>query len=708
MEWKGQLGDARRPPFGSLLRQFRLAAGLSQEFLAERARVSVDTIGALERGARKAPQRETLTLLSDGLGLTPAEHVGFEAAAAASRTVGRPRLGVAPNNLFIPRSSFHGRERELAELGKLLQGRHLITLHGAGGAGKSRLAVEVARNQLGSGVFSDGIWFVELASVGDPLLVPAAVARVLAVAEDGQEPPLEALVAALRNRRLLIVLDNCDHLLGACALIAGHLSEVCPDVTVLATSREALELDAELLYQVLPLALPVKSVEELDELRRSPAVRLFLDRAEDADPHMFKAAAARNPAAVAQICIRLDGLPLALELAAARSRDLSLHEIVRGLDARFTLLTRGKRTALPHHQTLRALLDWSYDQLVPLEKRLFQRLGSFAGNWTIESAIAICGFDELAGVLREHVASLVSKSLVTVVHEDDAPARYQLLESIRTYARMLLAESGETDTIAERHARHLRDRALAAEALWRSGLVLTANDAFEPLLKDLDDMRAALDWAIGDRKDLELGAELTGVLAEVWAECGFLNEGLRRMEAAEAALGENAAPQLTVPLRFATARVLTRLQLPGAADAAVEAAIPVRSDSSGSPASSWRTAFRSRRTYRAGDIIFKRHDDASELFYIASGTVSLVEIGERIGRDELLGEIAFFSPTRQRTATAACLTDVTVLFIDQQQMLDLYKRDPGFRLHLIQVFARRLIQDLQRPRAHDGSSTSSP
>jgi len=704
VEWKGQLGDARRPPFGSLLRQFRLAAGLSQEFLAERARVSVDTIGALERGARKAPHRETLTLLSDGLGLTRPQHVEFEAAAAASRTVGRPRLGATPNNLPIPRSSFHGRDRELAELGKLVQARHLITLRGAGGAGKSRLAVEVAREQLGRGVFSDGIWLVELLCVNDPLLVPATIARTLSLGSDDQRSALDVLVAALRNRCALIILDNCDHLLGACAPIARRLGEACPLITILATSREALELDGELQYQVTPLGLPVVSREPtgmretLDELRCSPAAQVFMDRAEDADPHTFNAAAARDPASVAQICIRLDGLPLALELAAARARDLSLKEIVAGLDARFTLLTHGKRTAFPHHQTLRALLDWSYDDLSPLEKRVFRGLGSFAGSWTAESAAAVSGLDEAADDFRESFAALISKSLVVVIREEDVVARYTLLESIRTYARMLLAENGETDKIATRHAQLLRDRALRAEALWLAGFAPTANDAFQSLFNELDEMRAALDWSIGERKDLELGAELTSILADVWGECGLHAEGLQRMEAAETALSRDAAPQLVVPLRFATARMLSRLQLSGAVSAAEDAAKPVDSPSAVGDRMGWRHVFDKRRDYRAGDVIFRRFDDAEELFYITSGVVSLEEIGVRIGRGELLGEIAFFSPTKQRTASASCLTDVTVMCIDQSNMLRLYQEDSSFRFYLIQLFARRLIQDLQRTR----------
>jgi predicted ATPase len=239
----------------------------------------------------------------------------------------------------------------------------------------------------------------------------------------------------LRDQQLLLILDSCEHVLEPAARIAQRLAQACASVRVLVTSREALEIDGELVYHVDPLALPpaglrrVEPPRSLDELRESPAVRLFLDRANDADPHFFLAAAAKDPEAVAEICERLDGLPLTLELAAARVRDLTLREICGALDSRFSLLAHGRRTAQRRHRTLRAMLDWSYTLLSEGEQRVFRRLGVFAGSWTMDAAVAVCG--EGPEVTRDGVATLVSKSLVSVVHGVAGPRRYRLLESLR-------------------------------------------------------------------------------------------------------------------------------------------------------------------------------------------------------------------------------------------------------------------------------------
>jgi transcriptional regulator with XRE-family HTH domain len=349
--------DLPTVPFGALLRGLRLAAGLSQEALAERARLSIDAISALERGTRKAPQRETLRLLGDGLNLSPGDRTRFEAAAAAARPPGQPRMRVesakpnAPAKLPLreirvaPRhnvphavSSFHGRERELAELGELLRRRRLITLCGPGGVGKTRLALEAAHAALNESpaAFPDGVWFVDLAPLSDPALIAAGVARVLGVRESAGNQLADTLVEALRGKRLLLVLDNCEHLTDASAELAERLLQGCAGLTLLATSREALEIDGELFYRVDPLPLPAPSaLPSLDDLRSSPAVRLFLDRAGDADPQDFAAAADDDPLTIARLCIRLDGIPLALELAAPRVRGSSLRELLAGLDARF-------------------------------------------------------------------------------------------------------------------------------------------------------------------------------------------------------------------------------------------------------------------------------------------------------------------------------------------------------------------------------------
>ncbi len=711
-----------RLPFGKLLRQFRIAKGLSQEALAERARISLDTVGALERGRRQAPHRETLTLISEGLALTPEEHAGLEAAAAASRRIGHPRINVIDSSATpasqavahpreavahpevqhsLPHSvnSFHGRERELSELTAFIRSRRLVTLHGVGGVGKTRLAIEAARAQLDWDELRDGIWFVDLGIVADSGAVLASVADVLSAREMPNEPLLETIVDTLRDQRLLLVLDSCEHVLEAAARLVQRLAQACPSVRVLVTSTEALEIDGELVYHVEPLALPragargAERVVPLDELRESAAVQLFIDRANDADPHLFLTAAARYPEAVAEICERLDGLPLALELAAARVRDLTLPEIRDALDSRFSLLAHGKRTAQQRHRTLRAMLEWSFGLLGEGEQHIFRRLGVFAGTWTVDAAVAVCGVaPELA---RAGVATLVSKSLVAVLPSAGAPRRYRLLESLRAYARALAVESGEDADAARLHAEYYRDRARVAAAAWRTEPAIDPRTAFGALIADIADVRAALDWSVTERHDVVLGAELTSVLAEVWVECGLDAEGLRLLDASRAALDlASGAPRVPSLRIRGTALEPIAPALGGGLGSDRD---PDRERPNTAPP--WLDAFTSERKYRAGDVIFRAGEEAHELLYVVSGIVALEEIGQEVGAHELLGEIAFFSAKNRRTASALCRTDVVVRSIAQDALVDLYEGEPSFRLSLIAVFTRRLLQDLETVRA---------
>jgi len=706
--------DGGRLPFGILLRQLRIAAGLSQEALAERARISLDTIGALERGRRQAPHRETLALICDGLGLVPDDRARLETAAAASRKVGLPRINEtdriagpvgnaeaaaqaeAPHNLPYALNSFRGRESDLEALTKLLHARRLLTLHGAGGVGKTRLAIEAAHALLAWDGFRDGVWFVDMAAVADPEAVSASVAHTLGLREIPNEPALDSIVDALREQRVLLVLDNCEHVLDWIAHIAQRIAQTCPSVRVLVTSREALDTDGELVYQVEPLALPPRGVSRdervrpLDELRESPAVQLFLDRAADADPRFFLASAVSDPEAIAEICERLDGLPLTLELAAARVRDLTLREICGALDSRFSLLARGKRTAQHKHRTLRAMLEWSYTLLSEGEKRVFRRLGVFAGSWNVSAAVAVCG--EAPEVVRDAVATLVSKSLVTVVHASQEPRHYRLLETLRAFARALAVESGEDADLARHHAEYFRDRAQVAAAAWRAQPEIDSRAAFGALLADIADVRAALDWSVAERHDVVLGAELTSVLADAWAEFGLDGEGLRRLHAARVALGAEGVTRRAPSLRVREAVVEP------AATADATRTIP-------GEAPAWLSRFSSVRKYRAGDVIFRAGDEARELLYVVCGRVQLVEIGVEVRAHELLGEIAFFSAQNRRTASAVCASEVTVRAIGQDELLELYDGEPAFRLSLVAVFTQRLLQDLESVRDRGGRSS---
>jgi predicted ATPase len=305
-------------------------------------------------------------------------------------------------------TSLVGRGRERAELSRLLETARLLTLTGAGGVGKTRLALELARD------VADGyeqVRFVELAPLADASLVPPAIATALGVREESGRPLPDTLTEVLQARRLLLILDNCEHLVDACARLADVLLRACPQLTILATSREALNVPAELAWPVPPLALPPAGRPlPVDELLEYEAVRLFVERAVAVTP-AFRLSE-QNAAAVARVCHRLDGIPLALELAAARLRVLTVAEIAERLDERFRLLTRGSRTAPARHQTLRALVDWSYDLLSPAERRLFRRLSVFAGGWSLEAAEAVAGGDvgeshpDLRTQRRDHEAAV--------------------------------------------------------------------------------------------------------------------------------------------------------------------------------------------------------------------------------------------------------------------------------------------------------------
>jgi non-specific serine/threonine protein kinase len=399
-------------------------------------------------------------------------------------------------------SAFIGRSRDLAEAAALLGRVRLVTLAGAGGAGKSRLAREVAARAVADAAFPEGVWWVELAPLPPGSEVTSAVATALGVRQPAGADAAGALAAALGARRLLLVLDSCEHVVDACAALAEGLLRLCPGLTVLATSREALGVEGEVVWPVPPLAHPRApgAAEQADgaalaaSLAGYDAVRLFVERARAVQPGF--ALTARNAAAVAAIAARLDGLPLALELAAANVATLGVEALAARLDDAFAVLTRGRRTALPRHRTLRALLDWSYDLLGPAEQRLLARLSVFRGAFTLEQAEAVCGApapggaDEAGGVLAA-LGRLAEQSLVEV-REQGGDARYRLLETVRQYGAALLR--GTPDEARTR----------AAHAAWVAGFAARVGPrlwsverraAAAEVSAVYDDVQAALAWA---------------------------------------------------------------------------------------------------------------------------------------------------------------------------------------------------------------------
>jgi non-specific serine/threonine protein kinase len=416
-----------------------------------------------------------------------------------------------------------GREHDLVTARPLLLGEddHLLTLTGTGGCGKTRLALALARDLVGS--FPDGVWVVELAGLTEPRLVPDAVAAVLGVQATPERPPVEALVSALGPRSVLLVLDNCEHLADACATLSQVLLQGCPGVRLLATGREPLQIAGEVTWQVPPLAAPdPERLPPLTELARAPAVELFVARARAARPDF--ALAERNAATVARICTQLGGLPLALELAAARTRALPVEQLALQIGDIFRLLVGGQRTAPARQKTLRAAFDWSHALLTHDEQAVFRRLAVFAGGFELDAAEAVCEGDEVAASqVLQLLTQLVDKSLV-VAEERGGTAWYRLLEPLRQYALERLRAAGEEEATRRRHADLYLALAEAADPrLLRSGL----GEWFDRLERNLDNLRAALEWSRAAPERHELGLRLAGVLFRFWDGRGSVSEGRR-------------------------------------------------------------------------------------------------------------------------------------------------------------------------------------
>ena len=410
-------------------------------------------------------------------------------------------LDEMPNNLPRRLTSFVGREAVLAEVAELTRNAALVSLVGPGGAGKTRLAVQVAAELLEQS--ADGVWLVELARISDPSLVANAVAHVLGVEDVPTRTPLEGLVAFLRRKQLLLILDNCEHVIDHARDVACEIVRNCPDVRILVTSREALNVTGEEVFRIPSLPVPPREAVRADEVARYGAVTLFVDRARSVEKRF--ALTDHNAADVAEIVRRLDGIPLAIELAAVRVKMLSPQQLRRRLSERFDVLTGGDRSALPRQQTMRALIDWSYDLLSEEERVLFRRLSIFVGGFTLEAATRVCGDgDADAGAVLDHLGSLVDKSLV---HADMGAGgtRYRLLEATHQYAREKLAGSGEYDAIAHEHARAFYDLALVVRNTWET---TPSPEWVAVVAPEFENWRAAMEWALERRGDLELGQRL--------------------------------------------------------------------------------------------------------------------------------------------------------------------------------------------------------
>ena len=438
-----------------------------------------------------------------------------------------PPAPAAAHNLPLQLTRFIGREREIAEVRPLISSERLVTLTGAGGAGKTRLALQVAQELVGS--FQHGVWLIELAALTDPDLIPNLVASTLGMRADSAHSVTDALLDFLRPRTTLLLLDNCEHLIDACATLASQILRVCPRVRVLATSREALAVAGERAWRVPSLALPTtKPGVSEQSAATSDAVRFFVDRARAAAPHF--ALTPETTPNVVHICRRLDGIPLALELAAARMKVLSVEQISRRLDDRFQLLTGGSRTAVPRQQTLRATIDWSYDLLSEFERRLLRRLSVFAGGCSLEAVEEICGAAN-EGDTIETLSHLSDKSLLAL--DDDAVdgPRYRLLETVRQYARDRLFESGEAAALRDRHFQFFQRLALEAEDKLLGPTQVTWANRLDG---DYENLRAALEWGLASANP-EASLRIVSALWHFWTQRSHFSEGRQWVERALAA-----------------------------------------------------------------------------------------------------------------------------------------------------------------------------
>ena len=506
-------------PFGEWLRKQRRTRDLTRQALADQAGCAEISLRRIEKGTLK-PSKELAQILLEKLGIPELERPqwilfarGFASLPTSTfDSLARQSLTNLPASL----TTFIGREKEQVEIIKHIRKYRLVTLTGPGGVGKTRLSIKVGEQMLAE--YVNGVWLVELASLSDPALLPQTVMVLFGIVAQAKTSPTEILINFLRPKTMLLILDNCEHLLDASAQLTDTLLKNCPDLKILATSRESLRITGEAAYPVPSLGLP--DLEQLlEHFRDYESVRLFEERAQLSK--MDFSLTLENAASVAQICHRLDGIPLAIELAAAHVRMFSTEQIATQLNESFHLLTGGSRTALPRQQTIRASIDWSWNLLSDSERILLRRLSVFAGGWILESTEFVCSDDGIEKKqITDLLSQLVAKSLVVTNQTLGRERRYHLLETIRQFADEKLVEAGEKETLRTQHLKYFLKLSEDIEpGLWGPQQV----EWFARTSDELHNLRAALEWAA--KMDVEAGLSLASNLGQYWISFHY-NEGV--------------------------------------------------------------------------------------------------------------------------------------------------------------------------------------
>ena len=500
--------------FGSWLRKQRRGLDLTRQAFADQVGCAEVTLRRIEAGTLK-PSKELAGILLEKLGIPEAERPQWVSFARGLSDFPLSSIQTSIKlltNLPAPLTTFIGREKEQSDIIQLLTKHRLVTLTGSGGVGKTRLSIKIGEQVLGN--YIDGVWFLELASLSNPELLPQAAAALFSITTQSDIPYTDLLINFLRAKYTLLILDNCEHLLDAIAHLADTLLKNCPHLKILVTSRESLEIAGEALYRIPSLRLPGLQYQ-LDSLRDFESVKLFEERAQLAQFDF--SLTMENASLVAQICQRLDGIPLGIELAAVKVGMFSTEQIAKQLEESFNLLTGGSRTALPRHQTLHASMNWSWSLLTEPEQTLMRQLSVFAGGWNLESARAVCSHDVV-----ELNNSLVKKSLIVLNQEEGRETRYHFHETIRQYTHEKLVEAGEEDGIRSRHLEYYLRLSEQAE----TGLIGPEQvEWYDRMVDERDNLRVALEWALNTNP--EAGMLLSANLGRRFWDNFDGREGLR-------------------------------------------------------------------------------------------------------------------------------------------------------------------------------------